>query len=48
MLFEHDVPVAMNDGAKLCINIYRLDKPGRYPVLMGPNGKDTSMADAPA
>lgn len=50
MLFEHDVPVAMNDGAKLRINIYRPDKPGRYPVLMlmGPYGKDTSMADAPA
>uniref|UniRef100_UPI002AB2F883 CocE/NonD family hydrolase n=1 Tax=Burkholderia cenocepacia TaxID=95486 RepID=UPI002AB2F883 len=50
MLFDHDVPVAMNDGARLRINIYRPDKPGRYPVLMlmGPYGKDTSMADAPA
>jgi uncharacterized protein len=50
MIFDHDVPVTMTDGAKLRINIYRPDKPGRYPVLMlmGPYGKDTSMADAPA
>lgn len=50
MVFEHDVPVAMTDGEHLRVNIYRPEKPGRYPVLMlmGPYGKDTSMADAPA
>lgn len=50
MLFDHDVAVAMTDGVQLRVNIYRPDKPGRYPVLMlmGPYGKDTSMADAPA
>lgn len=50
MVFDHDVPVPMTDGVQLRINIYRPEKPGRYPVLMlmGPYGKDTSMADAPA
>lgn len=50
MLFDHDVPVTMTDGLQLRANIYRPEKPGRYPVLMlmGPYGKDTSMADAPA
>ncbi|WP_042264496.1 CocE/NonD family hydrolase [Paraburkholderia heleia] len=43
MIFDHDVPVAMTDGVKLRVNIYRPEKPGRYPVLMlmGPYGKDT-------
>lgn len=50
MTFDHDVPVPMTDGLQLRVNIYRPEKPGRYPVLMlmGPYGKDTSMADAPA
>ncbi|MDN7500214.1 CocE/NonD family hydrolase [Burkholderia gladioli] len=50
MLFDHDVPVTMTDGLKLRVNIYRPGKAGHYPVLMlmGPYGKDTSMADAPA
>ncbi|MES0179060.1 CocE/NonD family hydrolase [Mesorhizobium sp. M0025] len=50
MLFDHDVPVTMTDGLQLRVNIYRPEKPGHYPVLMlmGPYGKDTSMADAPA
>lgn len=50
MIFDHDVPVTMTDGVRLRVNIYRPDRPGRYPVLMlmGPYGKDTSMADAPA
>jgi predicted acyl esterase len=50
MIFDHDVPVTMTDGLQLRVNIYRPEKPGRYPVLMlmGPYGKDTSMADAPA
>lgn len=50
MIFDHDVSVAMTDGVSLRVNIYRPEKSGRYPVLMlmGPYGKDTSMADAPA
>ncbi|CAG9262498.1 Cocaine esterase [Paraburkholderia unamae] len=50
MIFDHDVPVTMTDGVQLRVNIYRPEKSGRYPVLMlmGPYGKDTSMADAPA
>lgn len=50
MVFDRDVPVTMTDGVQLRVNIYRPEKPGRYPVLMlmGPYGKDTSMADAPA
>ena len=50
MLFDHDVAVTMTDGLQLRVNIYRPEKPGRYPVLMlmGPYGKDTSLADAPA
>jgi predicted acyl esterase len=50
MIFDHDVPVTMTDDLKLRVNIYRPDKAGRYPVimLMGPYGKDTRLADAPA
>ncbi len=50
MIFDHDVPVTMTDGMQLRVNIYRPEKAGRYTVLMlmGPYGKDTRMADAPA
>lgn len=50
MIFEHNVPVTMSDGLSLRINVYRPDKPGRFPVVMlhGPYGKDTRDADAPA
>jgi len=50
MAFDHNTPVTMTDGIQLRLNIYRPDKPGRYPVLMlmGPYGKDTKYADAPA
>jgi putative CocE/NonD family hydrolase len=50
MAFDHNTPVTMTDGLQLRVNIYRPDKPGRYPVLMlmGPYGKDTKYADAPA
>jgi len=50
MIFEHNVTVTMTDGNPLRVNIYRPDKPGRYPVvmLMGPYGKDTHYKDAPA
>jgi predicted acyl esterase len=50
MAFDHNVPVTMTDGVQLRTNIYRPDKPGRFPVLMlmGPYGKDTPYANAPA
>ena len=50
MVFDHNLPVTMTDGLQLRVNIYRPDKPGRFPVLMlmGPYGKDTIYADAPA
>jgi hypothetical protein len=43
MTFDHDLPVMMNDGLKLGVNIYRMEKPGRYPVLMDSYGKDTRL-----
>ena len=50
MIFEHNVPVTMTDGVALRVNIYRPEKPGRYPVLMsmGPYGKDSRMDSVPA
>lgn len=49
MTFEHNVPITMTDGLQLRANVYRPDKPGRYPVimLMGPYGKDTHYKDHP-
>lgn len=39
---EKDIMVAMPDGVKLSSNVYRPDKPGRFPVIlaMTPYGKD--------
>ncbi len=50
MAFDHNAPITMTDGLQLRVNIYRPDKSGRFPVLMlmGPYGKDTPYADAPA
>jgi hypothetical protein len=50
MTWEHNTRVTMTDGLQLRVNIYSPDKPGRFPVLllMGPYGKDTPYADAPA
>jgi uncharacterized protein len=41
MVIERDVAVAMRDGVKLYIDIFRPDKEGKYPVLVnwGPYGK---------
>jgi predicted acyl esterase len=36
--FEKDVPVTMRDGLKLSANVYRPEKPGRYPVIMAFTG----------
>ncbi len=42
LLIERDVMVAMPDGVKLASNIYRPDKPGKFPVILAatPYGKD--------
>lgn len=50
MIFEHNVAVPMSDGIAIRLNIYRPQKPGRYPVLMsmGPYGKDSRMDSVPA
>jgi predicted acyl esterase len=39
---ERDVMVAMPDGIRLASNVYRPDKPGKFPVIlsMTPYGKD--------
>jgi uncharacterized protein len=44
VLIENDVMVAMPDGVRLACNVYRPDKPGRFPVILGmtPYGKDQS------
>ncbi len=42
LVVERDVRVTMPDGVKLAVNVYRPDKPGRFPVLLAatPYGKD--------
>ena len=42
ILIERDIMVAMPDGVKLACNIFRPDKPGKFPVIlaMTPYGKD--------
>lgn len=42
MIMEKDVPVTMSDGITLCVNVFRPDKPGRFPVVMSADtyGKD--------
>ena len=46
LLIERDVMVAMPDGVKLACNVYRPDKPGKFPVILGmtPYGKDQSSS----
>jgi len=50
MIFEHNVAIMMSDGVAISANIYRPEKPGRYPVLMsmGPYGKDSVFDSVPA
>jgi hypothetical protein len=45
LAFDHNVPVTMTDGVQLRANIYRPDKPGRFPVLMlmGPTARTLPM-----
>ena len=33
MIEERDIFVAMRDGTRLALDVYRPDKPGRYPIL---------------
>jgi predicted acyl esterase len=42
LLIEKDVTVTMPDGVRLACNVYRPNKPGRFPVILGmtPYGKD--------
>jgi len=42
MVIEKDVRIAMPDGVKLACNVYRPDKPGKFPVILSvtPYGKD--------
>jgi predicted acyl esterase len=42
MIMEKDVPVKMRDGITLYVNVFRPDKPGKFPVVMSADtyGKD--------
>ncbi|MFB7121577.1 CocE/NonD family hydrolase [Bacillus tropicus] len=42
MIMEKDVPIKMRDGITLYVNVFRPDKPGRFPVVMSmdPYNKD--------
>jgi predicted acyl esterase len=42
ILIERDVPIEMSDGVRLASNVFRPDKPGRFPVIMAftPYSKD--------
>src|SRR5512147_663448 len=34
ILIEKDIPVEMSDGVKLAANVFRPDKPGRFPAIL--------------
>ena len=43
VIAEKDIFITMRDGVRLCVNVFRPDKPGKFPVIMafvGPYGKD--------
>lgn len=42
IVFDRNLKVAMRDGTKLAVNMFRPAQPGRYPVIMAvsPYGKD--------
>lgn len=44
IIVKKDVPIEMRDGLKLAANVYRPDKPGKFPVIMSFTiyGKDLS------
>ena len=33
MIEQRDISVAMRDGTRLAVDVYRPDAPGKYPVL---------------
>jgi predicted acyl esterase len=47
ILFEKNVAIAANDGLELMANVFRPEKPGRYPVLISMSiyGKDIHTRD---
>jgi predicted acyl esterase len=46
MIVQRDLPVPMDDGLVLRADVFRPDRPGRFPVIMslGPNGKGMPFA----
>ncbi|MBW1667063.1 MAG: CocE/NonD family hydrolase [Deltaproteobacteria bacterium] len=45
IIAEKDVFIEMRDGIKLAVNVFRPDKPGKFPIIIsfiGPYGKDIS------
>ena len=48
MFVDKDVYVSMRDGVRICIDIYRPDKDGRYPALcsLGSPGKELQAMHA--
>lgn len=42
MIMEKDVPIKMRDGITIYVNVFRPDKPGKFPVVMSmdPYNKD--------
>ena len=34
IIVEKDIYVKMRDGVKLALNVYRPDKPGKFPVVL--------------
>jgi predicted acyl esterase len=47
--FEHDVDVTMRDGVRLRVNVFRPERPGRFPVILSahPYGKDIRPRRSP-
>jgi predicted acyl esterase len=47
MLLDKDVEVRLRDGAKMVVNVYRPDAPGKFPALTacGPYGKDLHLKE---
>lgn len=48
IVFEHDVPIEVDDGTLLRADVFRPSEEGRYPVLLsaGPYGKGLAFEDA--
>src|SRR3954470_8355093 len=47
MLLDKDVEVPLRDGAKMVVNVYRPDAPGKFPAITacGPYGKDLHLKE---